>query len=207
MHLSKIISTLIFSVSLVESTPIEPRAVFKHPGIFLSSSQLSFTKSKLTSEPWKSAYAAMDSVPWAKTSWKASPVATVRCEDPGTPEYPQEKNCKEERLDALAAYSMALRWAYTGDKQYANKAIEIFDQWSGTLKGHLSTSAPEQVGLQSGWVASTWTRAAEILRYTGNSGWSTSSISKFEGMLRDIYLPQVRNGSAANPNNIDSGKP
>lgn len=98
---------------------------------------------------------------------------------------------------------MALRWAYTGNKQYATKAISIFDAWSGTLKGHLSTSAPEQVGLQSGWAGSVWTRAAEIVRYT-NAGWPASSISKFETMLKDIYLPQVNNGSADNPNNIDS---
>jgi hypothetical protein len=98
--------------------------------------------------------------------------------------------CKEERSDALAAYSMALRWAYTQDKQYANKAVEILDAWSSTLKSHVSTSSPEQVGLQSGWAGSTWARAAEIIRYTA-AGWSESGIQEFEAMLRNVYLPQV----------------
>lgn len=146
----------------------------------------------------------MDSVNWAKTTWTPKPIATVRCEDPGTPEYALEAGCADERNDALAAYSMALRWALTGDSQYAAKSIAIFDAWSKTLKGHLSTSAPEQVGLQSGWVGTTWARAAEIIRYTG-ARWTASSVTAFETMLRNVYLPQVRNGSAANPNNIDLG--
>ena len=184
---------------------VSRQTVFKHPGIFISSSHIDFTKSKLgaKADPWTSAYKAMDSVAWAKTTWKASPVATVRCEDPGTPEYSLEKGCKEERNDALAAYSMALRWSYTKDVQFAKKAIEILDAWSGTLKGHVGTSSPEQVGLQSGWAGSTWARAAEIIKHTG-AGWTSASVTRFEGMLRDVYLPQVRNGSAANPNNIDS---
>lgn len=205
MFLSTLPLTLYF-VSVVVCSPFEPRlASFTHPGIFISSSQLDLTKSKIAAkaEPWTSAYKAMDSVAWAKTSWTASPVATVRCEDPGQPEHSLEAGCEEERNDALAAYSMALRWAYSKDQQFANKAIDIFDAWSSTLKGHISTSSPEQVGLQSGWAGSTWARAAEIMRYTG-SGWSSASITNFEGMLRDVYLPQVRNGSAANPNNIDS---
>ncbi|KAF1959470.1 hypothetical protein CC80DRAFT_591477 [Byssothecium circinans] len=58
---------------------------------------------------------------------------------------------------------MALRWVVTGDKHCTAKAIAIFDAWSTVLKSNLSPSTPEQVGLQSGWVASIWMRAAEIL--------------------------------------------
>lgn len=205
MHFPSLPLALCFA-SLAICSPIEPRqTTFKHPGIFISSSQLAYTKSKLAvkAEPWTSAYAAMDSIAWAKTSWTASPVATVRCEDPGTPEHALEQGCAEERNDALAAYSMALRWAYTADQQYANKAIEILNAWSSTLKTHISTSSPEQVGLQSGWAGSTWAGAAELIKHT-SAGWSAGSIAQFEAMLSGIYLPQVRNGSAANPNNIDS---
>jgi hypothetical protein len=205
------LSSILLSLGVASTTFASPvnftsrQTAFKHPGVFVNKAQLDFTQAKVAAktEPWNAAYEAMDSVDWAKTSWAPSPVATVRCEDPDSTVYDQEKGCREERNDALAAYSMALRWAYTGDKQYATKAIAIFDAWSEVLKGHLSTSAPEQVGLQSGWVASTWTRAAEIVRYT-DAGWSTSSISTFETMLKNVYLPQVKNGSADNPNNIDS---
>ncbi|KAF2791003.1 secreted protein [Melanomma pulvis-pyrius CBS 109.77] len=191
MHLSSFLFVSLAAVS--KCSPVQTRQnTFTHPGIFVSKPQLDFVKSKLTSkaEPWTSAYKAMDSVTWAKTTWAPKPIATVRCEDPGTPEYQLEAGCKDERYDALAAYSMALRWALTGDAQFSKKAISIFDAWSGVLKGHLSTSAPEQVGLQSGWVGTTWARAAEIIRYT-NAGWSASSIAAFSTMLRDIYLPQT----------------
>ncbi|KAJ4350222.1 uncharacterized protein N0V89_008843 [Didymosphaeria variabile] len=187
------------------STSAPRQNTFQHPGIFVSQAQLDSTKAHLAAKanPWRAAYSALDDLPWTKPSWGPSPVATVRCEDPGTPEHDQEQGCEEERLDALAAYSLALRWAYTGNDTYAAKAITIIDAWSGTLKEHVSSSAPEQPGLQSGWAASTWTRAAEILRYT-DANWDTGSITRFSGILRDVYLPLVRDGSADNPNNIDS---
>ncbi|KAJ4305472.1 hypothetical protein N0V90_001003 [Kalmusia sp. IMI 367209] len=206
--LANMLPSLLFplAASTVFASPVTPRqSTFQHPGVFISKSQIDFTKAKLAAkaDPWRAAYSALDSVPWSKTSWTPSPVATVRCEDPGSPEHDQEQGCEEERLDALAAYSLALRWAYTGNAQYSSAAIAIFDAWSAVLKEHVSSSAPEQPGLQSGWVASTWARAAEIIRYT-DAGWSSSSIASFEGMLRDVYLPLVREGSADNPNNIDS---
>ncbi|CRK23639.1 hypothetical protein BN1723_013059 [Verticillium longisporum] len=75
-------------------------------------------------------------------------------------------------------------------KAYANKAITFMDSWASTIKAHNNTNSP----LQSGWVASTWARAAELIRYS-NAGWSAASITKFEGMLRNVYLPLVKNGA------------
>lgn len=189
----------------VGSPIVRRRTGFRHPGILVSLSKLESVKSKIdaSAEPWASAYKAMDSVSWATTTWEPSPISMVRCEDPGHPEYALEVGCAEERDDALAAYSMALRWVYTKDQQFADQAIKIFDAWSSVLQGHYSTSSPEQVGLQSGWAGSTWARAAEIIKHT-DAGWSSASLSQFESMLQQIYLPHVRNGSAANPNNIDS---
>jgi len=49
--------------------------------------------------------------------------------------------------------------------------------------------------LQTGWAASVWPRAAEIIKYTYTS-WPNAN--RFATMLRTVYLPVVRNGSNSN---------
>jgi hypothetical protein len=48
---------------------------------------------------------------------------------------------------------------------------------------------------------SSWAWAAEIGGIPKLNG--AVPVSRFEKMLRDVYLPEVRNGSAGNSNNID----
>src|SRR5262249_20201696 len=52
---------------------------------------------------------------------------------------------------------------------------------------------------QSAWVAEVFPRAAEIIRYA-NAGWSDADIAKFGGMLKNVYLPEVVNGTKVNGN-------
>ena len=67
-------------------------------------------------------------------------------------------------------------------------------------RNHTNLNAP----LQSAWVASTFPRAAEIIRHTyGN--WSARGVARFEAMLQAVYLPWFmqphrRNGSSTNGN-------
>ena len=67
--------------------------------------------------------------------------------------------------------------------------------WAGTIKAHTNKNAP----LQTGWAGSSWAKAAEIIRYS-NAGWSQSDITKFETMLRNVYLPELIVGSSSNGN-------
>lgn len=173
---------------------------FIHPGVFVNQAQLAFVKSKISASaaPWAAAYKDMQTYDMAKTTWEPNPVSIVRCLDTGGA---ADIGCEDERMDALAAYSMALLWAYAGDKKYAEKAISIFDAWSEVIKQHTGENAP----LQTGWAGSVWARAAEIIRHT-NAGWSSSSIAAFEDMLRNVYMPLVKDGSSENENNWDLGK-
>jgi hypothetical protein len=91
--------------------------------------------------------------------------------------------------DAIAAYTQALLWSYTGDSSHAERAIQIMNAWSNTITDHTGSNAP----LQAGWAAEVWPRAAEIIRYT-YSGWNNADIEQFETMLRKVYLPEVKNG-------------
>lgn len=115
-----------------------------------------------------------------------TPYATVECGPYSTPDV----GCTNEVEDALTAYLNALAWVVTGLQTHADLAITFMNGWSSTVKDHTGSNGP----LQAGWAASSWSRAAEIIRYT-DAGWSEADITTFEDMLRDVYLPAVIPGS------------
>ncbi|GAB3742742.1 alginate lyase family protein [Amycolatopsis oliviviridis] len=166
-------------------------ATFTHPGVLVSRPQLDFVRTKVQAgaQPWKQAYDAMMSSPYASLSRSPKPRAVVECGPYSNPNI----GCTDERQDAIAAYSLSLAWYITRDAKYATKAIEIMDAWSAVLKDHTNSNAP----LQSAWSASSWPRAAEIIKHTYTS-WPNSG--RFGTMLRNVYLPKVINGSHSNGN-------
>lgn len=169
-------------------------ASFTHPGVLLSSSQLNFIRSKVNAgaQPWSDAYSSMLGHSLLSQSRTPSPRSVVEC---GSGSQNPGNGCKEERQDALAAYGNALAWYVSQDSKYAKKAISYFNAWAGTITDHTYSNAK----LQTGWSGTSWARAAEIIRYT-YTGWSSGDITKFENMLRNIYLPEIIGGSNSNGN-------
>ncbi|MFF1439333.1 alginate lyase family protein [Streptomyces sp. NPDC058295] len=179
------------------ASPNVPRAqaaptTFAHPGVTVSRAQLDFVRGKVDSaaQPWKGAFDQLLASRYASLSRTPKPRAVVECGSYSNPNY----GCTDEREDALAAYTDALAWYVTRDERYAKKAIELMDAWSAVVKDHTNSNAP----LQTGWAGSSWPRAAEIIKYTYTGGWANSG--RFATMLRDVYLPEVVNGSNSNGN-------
>ncbi|MEU6995475.1 alginate lyase family protein [Streptomyces sp. NPDC046465] len=172
----------------VEAAP----SSFVHPGVTVSRGQLDFTREKVTAgaQPWKSAYDQMMGSKYASLSRTPKPRAVVECGSYSDPNY----GCTDEREDAIAAYTTALAWYVTRDERYAKKSIELMDAWSATIRDHTNSNAP----LQTGWAGSSWPRAAEIIKYTYTGNWANSG--RFATMLRDVYLPEIINGSNSNGN-------
>ncbi|WP_433893847.1 alginate lyase family protein [Streptomyces sp. CA-111067] len=167
-------------------------ATFVHPGVVLDTAQLDFMRSKVQAgaEPWKSAYNQMMGSSYASLSRTPKPRATVECGSYSNPNY----GCTDEREDAIAAYTDALAWYVTRDARYAQKSIALMDAWSATITSHTNSNAP----LQTGWAGSSWPKAAEIIKYTYTGGWANSG--RFATMLRNVYLPEIINGSNSNGN-------
>jgi Alginate lyase len=161
---------------------------FAHPGVLVTRAQLDNVKAKLAAgaEPWRSAYAQLTASSFASLSYTAKPRAIVECGPSSNPNL----GCSDERNDAIAAYTHALRWYLTGDARYAQKAAQIMDAWSAVITDHTNSNAP----LQTGWAGASWTRAAELIRYTW-TGWPADRITRFATMLRNVYLPEIANGS------------
>ncbi len=98
--------------------------------------------------------------------------------------------------DGTAVYGCALIWAITGEEKYAEKALEILNAYSNTLKT-ISVSRTDANGFpcdQSGnilgssysWPQFIW--AAEIMRYTCRE-WAEADQARFTRLLVDIVLP------------------
>ncbi|KAH8171707.1 aminotransferase class I and II domain-containing protein [Sarocladium implicatum] len=156
---------------------------FVHPGILNDSERAEFIRQQVAQsvEPWSAAFADMLSHPHASKT-TPEPVSTVECGGYSTPDV----GCSDEREDAMTTYLNALAWTVTGEQDYADRAIRFMDAWSSTIQEHNNSNAP----LQAGWAASTWTRAAELIRHS-DAGWNAEAISRFEVMLRKVYLPLV----------------
>ncbi|MFF3907878.1 alginate lyase family protein [Streptomyces sp. NPDC001848] len=166
---------------------------FTHPGVMVSRPQLDYVRTKVQAgaQPWASAYRQMTSSSYASLSRVPKPWSVVECGPYSNP----NRGCTDERQDAIAAYTDALIWYISGDSRYADKSIELMNAWSAVITDHTNSNAP----LQTGWAGSVWPRAAEIIRYT-YTGWSSSDIGRFTTMLRNVYLPEVINGSNSNGN-------
>ncbi len=167
-------------------------AAFVHPGVTVSKGQLDFTRSKVNAgaQPWKGAFDRMMASKYADLNRTPKPRAVVECGSYSNPNH----GCTDEREDAIAAYTQALAWYVTRDERHARKAIELMDAWSAVIRDHTNSNAP----LQTGWAGSSWPKAAEIIKYTYAGNWANSG--RFATMLRNVYLPEIINGSNSNGN-------
>ena len=158
---------------------------FTHPGVLLSKAQLDFVKTKINSGIWKTAYDSMKKSYYASLSYTPKTRKIVECGSYSKP----NNGCTDERESALAAYTHALIWYYTGNKANAKKAIEIMDAWAATNVSHNNSNAK----LQTGWVGVGWGQAAEIIKHT-DAGWAADKVKAFGDMLSQHYLPLIRDG-------------
>lgn len=180
------------AASSAPTTSSTSPAGFTHPGVLVSSRQLVFVRAQIAAgrEPWTSALARTRGSFYARAGWVPRPVAQVRCGAYNDPDI----GCSAETDDAQAAYTNALLHSLTGEQRYADTAIRILDAWSGTLQGHsFDTTLYRNGRLQAAWAGQTFTKAAELLRYS-RAGWSPASAERFERMLRTAFLPLVRDG-------------
>ncbi|WP_311946998.1 alginate lyase family protein [Mucilaginibacter terrae] len=90
--------------------------------------------------------------------------------------------------DANAAHHNAIMWSITGDKAYAEKAIEIINAWSSNLKSITGRDAVLMAGLGPFKMIN----AAEIIRYS-NAGWNEADIIKAEKHFKEVIYPVLKN--------------
>ena len=125
-------TTTIILIFFALLTSFAAQAQLVHPGMLNSKAELDFIKKKIKAgeDPWGSSFKLLQSDVHAKPEWQPKPMADVIRGSYNNPNI----GAGDLGNDSQAAYIQALEWALTGKKQYAEKAIEILNAWSYTLK-------------------------------------------------------------------------
>jgi hypothetical protein len=212
---AKLLSLSLLFVSACAVIPGAPRLasaqkVFQHPGVLLSKAQLDFVKAQVNAkvEPFYAEYQRAAASPLGSLNYKVQGPykgGIIQCGSYSKPSM----GCKEADQDSSAAYLQAVLWYITGNRTYAQNAIDIMNTYARTLKG-FAGGTPEfpcpskksdcsNAPLQAAWDTEKWPRAAEIIRYS-NAGWAEPDVRAFAIMLKKIYLPLIYEGSGNNGN-------
>jgi len=155
---------------------------FVHPGLLHSREDLERMKKAVAAkeEPIYAGYLQFIQNPCSQSTYKMQgPLDTVgRNPTIGQSVYDN---------DANAAHQNAIMWYITGEKAYAEKAIEILNAWSSTLKAITGRDAVLMAGLGPFKMV----LAAEIIRYT-NAGWKEEDIRRTEKHFKEVIYPVLK---------------
>ena len=184
---------------LVATTPPPSPAIptFTHPGVFMNASDLSILVSRVAAkaDPQTSALAIANSSFVGSLRYKpyGPPVqGIIACGPYDNPNI----GCVNETFDADSALLHSMLYIITDNVAHAALSRKIINLYTSGLIGYADGNAP----LQAGWCGSKWVRAAEFLRYTPNSGWTSADTDAFKSMIMNIHLPLIYNGSSYNGN-------
>jgi len=152
---------------------------FVHPGLLHTESDFTRMKTKVAAnaQPWKAGWDRLVANPRSSLGWTPRPTATVIRGGTG-------QNYAQFYPDVHAAYQSALRWKVSGDVAYANKSIDIMNQWSAVLT---SIGGNADRFLAAGIYGYQFANAAEIMRTY--SGWAPADFARFQNMMLTVFYP------------------
>jgi Alginate lyase len=155
-------------------------AGFVHPGLLNNRAEYDLIRAKVAAkaEPWSSAYKQIPDY----RSYTPKPVADFYVTSSDMADADQHL-----QPDAMAAYASALHWIVTRNTQHAEKAKQLLNAWSYTLK---SVGGDSSKRLQISWKWYPFMLAAEILKHDYNN-WSTADQGQFEKTLRTHIIPNL----------------
>jgi len=156
---------------------------FIHPGMAQNRQDLDYMKKMVLAgvQPYKDAFEHLKSI--TPLTFKPQPFTHISVGSYGA----NSQGGGQLSRSADMSYNCALLWYITGDKAYADKAIEILNAWSPVLWDFDDNNAKLNVGLTSYYFLNT----AEILKNT-NSGWKPKDIEQFKRMIVGPYYQTIK---------------
>lgn len=178
----KTIKIFIFLFLLIAVGNIQAQP-FLHPGIDMNQKDLDYMKKQVLAgqEPWSGAFKRLQEK--TRTDIEIVPVTHIIRGGYGHPDI----GASALLNNSNTAYDCALIWYISGDEQYARKALEIIEKWSGRVWSFDDNDAKLLGGLSCYPICS----AAELLRYN-YSGWTDKHTELFSRMLMETYYPLLR---------------
>jgi len=168
----------------ISSMPIQ--AAFNHPGLLHTQPQLDFIKAmvKAQKQPWLNGYEQLQRHTQSSSSYviKGGYAKVGRGNRQGDNMHKSEVDA-----DCNAAHYNALMWCLTDDKRHADKAKEILNAYSSTLREIIGTDKILMASLNGAKLV----YAAELIRHT-DAGWDAADIKRFERLLLEVFYPVIR---------------
>jgi len=158
---------------------------FVHPGALNTKASLEFVKARISAgeQPWAGEFQyILDSAASSRKPHAIDRIST-------------DRDASIARDDALAAYTQALLWVFTGEKVYARRSIAILEAWS-SFQGF--TEGSDEDRLRAGWLGAVFAEAAEIMR--GHGGLTDVQITGLKSMFRRSFYPKLNTASTWNGN-------
>ena len=155
---------------------------FVHPGLLHNEEDFKRMRSHKGREPWKGGWERLIANRHASLGYKPNPVENVVRGRDRLATAPE--NYGRLFNDIAAAYACALRWRISGERDYAEKSIEILNAWSSTLK---QLSGSTDVDLAAGIYGYEFANAAEIMRTF--KGWKPDDFARFQKMMLTVFYP------------------
>lgn len=160
--------------------------VFTHPGSILTKKELSRIQQHVLAqeEPWYEAWCDLQASGYANGSRTAAPSTEIGGSN---------GNRQRASGDAYAALLDAVEWHVTGQKRYADHAVQLLSAWGNTI-----TTANAELFQ---FPARTMSIAAEMLRYedgTFYEGWAETDRERFLNMVRNVLVPACRSQAQTN---------
>lgn len=173
--MKRIITLFIFGIG------IQTGQAFTHPGCLSTQADLDRMKAKVAAgvHPWKGSWDRLVANSHAQLNYRPNPQEAICAGGVCTRE-----TYMTMAHDTAAAYQCALRYHISGDKRYADKAVQIMNAWSSTLKRFTGDS---NAGLRAGLYGYQFACAAELMR--DYSDWSTVDFARFKTMMLIIFYP------------------
>lgn len=155
---------------------------FVHPGLLHTEADFTRMAAKVTAgeSPWVNGWKVLTDNPYASLGYKPNPRAAVYRGKDGV----HAENYSLLYKDIAAAYAHAVRWKVTGDTAYAEKSIQIMNDWSAVLT---VIGGDTNAALAAGIYGYEFANAAEIMR--SYSGWAAADFARFQTMMVNVFYP------------------
>ena len=156
--------------------------VFVHPGGMHTEADFARMRAKVAAgaEPWLSGWEMLTNNSHAQLTYTPNPQTNIYRGYDGT----HSENYGILYNDIAAAYQCALRYQVSSDPNYANKAVQIMNAWSGTLTNISGTSDKY---LAAGIYGYEFANVGEMMSRYG--GWSDTDKTAFQTMMLNVFYP------------------
>ena len=158
---------------------------FVHPGLLHTEADFDRMKQKVAANesPWVDGWNVLIANSHASLSWQPNPQPVIYRGSDGI----HAENYAILYNDIAAAYACALRWMISGDRAYADKAVQIMNAWSGTLT-EISGGQNGQY-LAASLYGYQFANVGEIMRTY--SGLTRTEFSSFQTMMLNVFYPLI----------------